>query len=354
LFDRSVYFSPISLASTFIFHFPSPHAQFWTYGFFGAIFTATAGWPFGITAWWWFVFAYLGIHREDPAALQFDFHSWWLASISSGLLVGFTLLWSLRLDRLIDTDFLNYRNAKRYLSLEWTVNFLAISCIAAGYYYTKGHFSDGFSTLPLSTARAVGVTLIVVGTLGVLATFAWMFWNNVDRRESTLNAKYILALALGITAQPVAYDYGLLAGLSPWHGAIALAAIVGYWALMILWIGFFSVDVKTGSLNWNGGFLETKIDLHAIDRFHNRGQAIAFLVVGFVAQFVLTLIAWGVDTHFTSPEPTEVAPVVYAIVGTSGGEAIIIALLSYFGRGKSWWPAAPPRMEPINYDRHLE
>ena len=328
--------------------------EFWTYGFAGSIYLATAGWPLGIISMWWFVMAYLGIHREDdPIPGQFDFHFWWLFSTLSGLLVGFSIVWSLGMDRLVDSEYLNYRNSKRYLALEWTLTVFYATGILAGYYFLVGHFSDGLSTLPLSTARAIGITLIVVfGLLGV-GLFIWMFFNRTDRRETTLNAKYLIALALLITAAPVAYDYALLGGWSPWHGAWALGAIVIYWLLMILWIGFFDTNPTTGSLRWAGGFLKSSDREHTGDRFYSKRQGVAFLAACFSSQFVLYLVAWLVDTHpWTSPEPHDLDDVVIAIGVTSLVEAILFPILYYFGAGK-WWPSAPARMEVSNYDVHV-
>lgn len=332
--------------------------EFWTYGFFGAVFTATAGWAYGLTALWWFALVQLAIHREDPEPLRFDFHVWWLISISSGLLTGFSLLWSLRMDRLIDTEFLNYRNAKRYLSIEFLSVIIWTTVAYAGFYYMNGDFSNGFGTVPLTTGEAVGVTMIVVGALALLGTFIWMFANRTDRKESTLNAKYILALALGLLAAPAAYDYPHNKGLGPWHGLIALGAITLYWALMILWIGFTFVNPETGSFkfgNWisknDTKFIQKSLQGHHIDRFASPKQAMFFLGFGFMSQFVLYLVAWGVDTHFKVMEPTEVVPVVVAIAITSLVLSILFVLLYYFGRD-SFWPSASLRKAVSNYDEH--
>jgi len=335
--------------------------EFWTYGFFGAVFLANAGWALGITAIWWFVYAYIAIHREDPQQLQFDFHVWWLPSICSGLLVGTSLLATLRMDTLIDSGFLNYRNAKRYYSLEFVLTVVFTSITSAGYYYYSGHLSDGFGLIPLSTARAVGITLFVVGGFTLLGLFVWMFINRTDRKETSLNAKYILALALGITAGPVGYDYALLAGLSPWHGLVALGAIILYWALMILWLGFTSVDATTGKFkfgNWisksDDAIIASGLKNHSIDRWYSPRQLIVFLIAGFVLQFVVYLVGWLVDAQpWLSPEPTVVKPPVIAIAVTSIVETIALWVVYYFGRGSSWWPSATKRVEVVNYDTHV-
>ena len=332
--------------------------EFWTYGFFGAVFTATAGWAYGLTALWWFTLVQIAVHREDPEPIRFDFHVWWLISITSGLLTGFSLLWSLRMDRLIDTEFLNYRNAKRYLSLEFFIVVIWATVAYAGFYYVNGDFSDGFGTVPLTTAEAVGVTMIVVGALALLGIFVWMFINRTDRKESTLNAKYILALALGLLAAPAAYDYPHNKGWSPYHGLIAIAAIIAYWALMILWIGFTSTDPTTGSLkfgNWIGKdsdkFIGKALRGHVVDRFYSPKQARFFLGFGFMSQIVLYFVAWAVDTEFKTMEPEEVVPVVVAIAVTSLVLSLLFFLLNYFGRD-SFWPAATPRKAVSDYDAH--
>jgi len=322
----------------------------WTFAFFGAIFTATAGWPYALAAIWWLTITFLAVHREDAPDKVFDFHAWWLISVTSGLVTDFSLLYSLRLDRFIDTNFHNYRNNKRYTSLEFHFIVLFATITYAGYFYLTGAFSDGFGGVPLSVARPVGVTMLVVGILGLLATFIWCFANSTDRRESTLNAKYILALMLGFIAAPTAYDFAHAAGLQPWHGLITLGAIALYWLLMIFWIGYTYVDnegtLKFGKWEEDGGIDRT----HLHDRFYSRKQLNYFLLFGFLTQFVFYIVVWIVDTLFKKDEPTAVEPVVTAIGITSFVLSLILLVLYFFGQ--DFWPSATKRRSVKRYDYH--
>jgi hypothetical protein len=217
--------------------------------------------------------------------------------------------------------------------------------------------------VPYTTAQTVGITMLVVGGLGLVTTFVWMFVNSTDRRESTLNAKYILALALSIFAAPSAYEFPHSAGLGPWHGLIALGAILVQWILIFFWIGFTFVDSETGWFragNWivRGGeekeLMKQSLKSHHIDRFYSPRQALYFILFGWMSQTIVYLVGWGVDTEFKSMEPTAIEPVVAAIAVTSFVLSIMFVLLYYFGQDKDWWPNASRRNEVEDYDTHVK
>jgi len=278
--------------------------EFWTYGFMGAVFTQTLWTAPGIAFYMWFNLVYLAIHREDPSTLQFDFHTWPVISLLSGMWVGFWLAWALKLDILVDTTMKNYRNTTRYLAPEFTIMTFGSLCALLGYYYFNGDFSDGSGTVPQNIAFPVGIFLFVFGWAVAIGIIIWGLVSKKDRFNKTMNIKYSLALAIGITIAPSLYDYPHNAGLSPWHGVIALAGIIVYWVLMYLYIGWIISD-ENGIKFSKKGFFEG-FEKHAsnkdIDRFHNKRQAILFIILGGISQFLVYLVGWLVDIY-TGFEP---------------------------------------------------
>jgi len=335
--------------------------EFWTYGFMGAVYTNNLWVAPGLAFYMWFSMVLLAIHREDPADLQFDFHSWPVISLVSGLWAGFWLSWSLRQDVLIDTSMKNQRNKKRHLTPEFTL--IAIGALIAllGYYYFNGDFSDGFGTVPVGVAFWVGIALMVVGLALAIGTIIWALVGKEDRFNKAMNIKYTLALAIGITVAPALYDYPHNFGLDPYHGFLALGGIVIYWLLMYVYIGWVvgTQDNETkGIRTARGGFFDGKKgreDSSNIDRFQTKREAVIFIVAGGLSQFIVYVIGYIVDVY-TADEPW---PVVVAIAASSLVISVFfIAVRQWFRKGNDSYTKLSQKIPGVSslldHPRHRE
>jgi hypothetical protein len=303
---------------------------FWTVGFLTTLYTGTAAWAYALVALAWFTVIHPALYRESPDSVQVDFHYWWVFSTTAGVVTAAVALWSFRLPRLVKTELVPRTLPKvedkekefgkrRYLSLDFSLFVVWAGLLLAGYYCVHGDFSDGVSTWPYARALTTGVGLIVAGAVCAVLHFAWLFANKANRRESALNGKYIIALAIGLASVPIAYDFAFGHGPNYGYGLIALAVIIGYWVLAGVWSVYFIWNGKAmavvGHREWKG----------KQDRFKSRFHLIAFFVCGGVAQFLLYLVAWLVDLYYA---PTNAAlPVVVAIGATSALECLLFILI---------------------------
>ncbi len=281
--------------------------EFFVYGFIGVIWTHSLWFPLALNTILWFGMVWTAIHREDPDDEQFEFHVYSLLEILFGVWTGFWFLWALRTPMLWDVRIMRRDKAgKLQFTFVTTLIIVGALLAALGVYYVTLKF-EGVSN---NVALGVGSTLIVVGSILIIAMLIYAWVTKNDDGDGRLTVKYLLYLALLIST-PAVYDYLVIAGFDRFHGLILLAVLIAIYVTAYFYIiyakppdskDYFDDDKK-------------KVD---------KKEVIIFLVFSGIIHFFTMLAGWLVDINTGS----RVVPIVITIGTLTAFWTILLILIA--------------------------
>lgn len=278
------------------------------YGFLGAYFTGSIGFPFTIMAILWFYNTVIAIHRNDPlppggvAQLIIDLNFVTPISFVLGVALGIIYLWAFQLVPLLRFELFDVGWPQRtdrgprtplfVFDTRFTFFVLAGALAGVAGNFVRGSFEPEVSH---GVSLAIGIIGLIVGVGGAL--YLLVRWFTSDQPSENLDGIFALALAVIMTT-PAIYDYMVLGDLRPWQLWVFLAALL--LVVVVFWIWHWAFLARRSQRD--NKLLLVDVRAHRSQRKPDRIALRWFLLYANI--FVIYLVGGLIDNATAVPAPS--------------------------------------------------